>query len=53
VGRPERGDPRPVSDFVLSAFPAEFNVGALVSRSADAVETLLRDGLGQTQQDFN
>ncbi len=53
VGRPERGDPRPVADFVLSPFTPEIDVGALVARSADAVETLVRDGLDQTQRDFN
>lgn len=53
VGRPERGDPRPVADFVLSAFTPEVDVDALVARSADAVETLVREGLDQTQRDFN
>ncbi len=53
VGRPERGDPRPVADWVLTRFPDEIDVEALVSRSADAVETLLRDGLDQAQRDFN
>lgn len=53
VGRPERGDPRPVADFVLSPFTDEVDVDALVARAADAVETLVRDGLDQTQRDFN
>ncbi len=53
VGRPERGDPRPVADFVLSPFEPDVDVGALVARSADAVETLLRDGLDETQREFN
>jgi PTH1 family peptidyl-tRNA hydrolase len=53
VGRPERGDPRPVADFVLSAFPSEFNVEELVGRAADAVETLAREGLEEAQQKFN
>ena len=53
VGRPERGDPRPVADFVLSAFPPEVDVEGLVARAADAVETVLRDGLEETQQRFN
>ena len=53
VGRPERGDPRPVSDWVLSPFEPEVDVGALVTRAADAVETVVRDGLEEAQQRFN
>jgi peptidyl-tRNA hydrolase, PTH1 family len=53
VGRPERGDPRPVADYVLSEFEPEVDVDALVSRAADAVETLARDGLEVAQQRFN
>jgi PTH1 family peptidyl-tRNA hydrolase len=53
VGRPERGDPRPVADFVLSDFAPEIDVAALVARAADAVETLVRDGLEEMQQRFN
>jgi PTH1 family peptidyl-tRNA hydrolase len=53
VGRPERGDPRPVADFVLSPFPPEVDVGALVARAADAVETIAREGLEEAQNRFN
>jgi PTH1 family peptidyl-tRNA hydrolase len=53
VGRPERGDPRPVADYVLSAFAAEDDVEGIVTRSADAVESLLAVGLEETQQRFN
>jgi len=53
VGRPERGDPRPVADFVLSPFAPEMDVDSLVARAADAVETLVRDGLDEAQQRFN
>ena len=53
VGRPERGDPRPVSDWVLSPFEPDVDVGALVGRAADAVETLVREGLEEAQQRFN
>jgi peptidyl-tRNA hydrolase, PTH1 family len=53
VGRPERGDPRPVADYVLSPFAPEDDVEAIVSRSADAVESLVADGLVETQQRFN
>ncbi len=53
VGRPERGDPRPVADFVLSTFAPEEDGDALVSRAADAVETLVVEGLEAAQQKFN
>jgi PTH1 family peptidyl-tRNA hydrolase len=53
VGRPARGDPRPVSDWVLSPFALEEDVEALVARAADAVETIVADGLEATQARFN
>jgi PTH1 family peptidyl-tRNA hydrolase len=53
VGRPGRGDRRSVADFVLSPFDPETEVEALVSRAADAIELLVRDGVEATQQRFN
>jgi PTH1 family peptidyl-tRNA hydrolase len=53
VGRPGRGDPRTVSDWVLSPFAPEEDVDALVTRAADAVETFLADGLEAAQARFN
>jgi PTH1 family peptidyl-tRNA hydrolase len=53
VGRPERGDPRPVADWVLSPFDASVDVGGLVARAADAVEVLVAEGLDEAQQRFN
>ena len=53
VGRPERGDPRPLADFVLSPFPPDVDVAALVARAADAVELVARDGLEEAQNRFN
>jgi peptidyl-tRNA hydrolase, PTH1 family len=53
VGRPGRGDPRSVADYVLSPFATEEDVGALVSRGADAVEMVAREGVETTQQRFN
>jgi PTH1 family peptidyl-tRNA hydrolase len=53
VGRPGRGDPRPVSDYVLSGFAAEDDAAAIVTRAADAVECLVADGLEETQRRFN
>jgi PTH1 family peptidyl-tRNA hydrolase len=53
VGRPGRGDHRSVADYVLSRFDPEEDADTLVMRSADAVETLARDGLEAAQQRFN
>jgi PTH1 family peptidyl-tRNA hydrolase len=53
VGRPGRGDPRPVADWVLSPFAPDEDADALISRAADAVETIVSDGLEMTQQRFN
>ena len=53
VGRPGRGDPRPVADYVLSPFEPEVDVDAFVARAADAVETLAREGLDGAQRRFN
>ena len=53
VGRPDRGDRRPVADYVLSDFEPEVDVDALVARAADAVETIAREGLEPAQQRFN
>ncbi|MFN0155832.1 MAG: aminoacyl-tRNA hydrolase [Gaiella sp.] len=50
VGRPERGDRRPVADYVLSPFEADDEREAIVSRAADAVECLLAEGLEETQR---
>ncbi|HEX5469355.1 MAG TPA: aminoacyl-tRNA hydrolase [Gaiellaceae bacterium] len=53
VGRPERGDPRPVADWVLSPFEPDVDVGAIVTRAADAAELLVAEGLEAAQQRFN
>jgi PTH1 family peptidyl-tRNA hydrolase len=53
VGRPKRGDRRPVSDYVLSNFDEFTDVDELVGSAADAVETLVADGLEAAQQRFN
>jgi peptidyl-tRNA hydrolase, PTH1 family len=53
VGRPERGDPRPLADYVLSAFTPQDDAEAIVTRAADAVETLDAEGLEPTQQRYN
>jgi peptidyl-tRNA hydrolase, PTH1 family len=53
VGRPERGDRRPLADFLLSDFEPHEDVAALVARAADAVETLDAEGLESAQRKFN
>lgn len=53
VGRPGRGDPRSVSDWVLSGFSPEEDVEALVTRSADAAEAIANEGLEAAQARFN
>ena len=53
VGRPGRGDPRPVADWVLSPFAPDEDAEALIARAADAVETIATDGLEAAQQRFN
>ena len=53
VGRPGRGDPRDVADYVLSAFEAHDDSDGLVGRAADAVEAILAEGLDETQRRFN
>jgi PTH1 family peptidyl-tRNA hydrolase len=53
VGRPGRGDPRDLADFVLSDFEPEDDAEAVVTRAADAVETLALEGLDAAQRTFN
>jgi peptidyl-tRNA hydrolase, PTH1 family len=53
VGRPGRGDPRGVSDYVLSSFDPEDDVDGVVTRAADAVEVIARDGLERAQARYN
>jgi len=53
VGRPGRGDPRPVADYVLAGFKPEDDAEAIVGRAADAVECLVAEGLEETQRRFN
>ena len=53
VGRPERGDPRPLADYVLSDFAPEEDVEGTIARVAEAVETLDAEGLEAAQRRFN
>ena len=53
VGRPERGDPRPLADYVLSNFEPHDDADTLVARAADAVEQLDADGVEEAQRAVN
>ncbi|MEI8105234.1 MAG: aminoacyl-tRNA hydrolase [Actinomycetes bacterium] len=53
VGRPGRGDRRPLADYVLSDFDVSEDAQAFVTRSADAVEALDAEGLEAAQRRFN
>jgi PTH1 family peptidyl-tRNA hydrolase len=53
VGRPGRGDRRPLADYVLSDFEPHDDAESIVARAADAVETLDAEGLDRAQARFN
>jgi PTH1 family peptidyl-tRNA hydrolase len=53
VGRPGRGDPRSLADFVLSDFESEDDADTIVGRAADAVEVIAREGLEAAQRRFH
>ncbi|HST17201.1 MAG TPA: aminoacyl-tRNA hydrolase [Gaiellaceae bacterium] len=53
VGRPERGDPRPLADWVLADFEPHEDPDGLVGRAADAVEALDAEGLEAAQRHVN
>ncbi len=53
VGRPERGDPRPLADWVLGDFEPHDDPERLVTRAADAVELLAAEGVERAQIQVN
>ncbi len=53
VGRPGRGDPRPLADYVLSDFEPHDDPERLIASAADAVELLDAAGLEATQRTVN
>ena len=53
IGRPERGDRRPLADWVLADFEPHEDAEGLVARAADAVEALDAEGLEVAQRRFN
>jgi PTH1 family peptidyl-tRNA hydrolase len=53
VGRPGRGDQRALADYVLSNFEPAEDADAIVATAADAVETVLRDGVEAAQRRYH
>ena len=53
VGRPGRGDRRPLADWVLTDFRPDEDPDGLVRAAADAVEVLDADGLEAAQRAVN
>ena len=53
VGRPERGDPRTLADFVLDDFRPHEDAERLVADAANAVELLDAEGLEAAQNRIN
>ncbi|MGH3135361.1 MAG: aminoacyl-tRNA hydrolase [Gaiellaceae bacterium] len=53
VGRPERGDPRDVADYVLAPFEAHEDRDGVVARAADALHVVVAEGLEEAQRRFN
>ncbi len=53
VGRPGRGDSRPLADYVLADFEPHDDVDSLVWNAAQAVEKLEAEGIERAQKDVN
>jgi len=53
IGRPERGDRRPVADWVLQPFPPGTDVDRLVRDGADCTLSVLRDGVDAAMRTWN
>jgi PTH1 family peptidyl-tRNA hydrolase len=45
VGRPERGDPRPVVDWVLTPFEPHVDVDGLIARGVECTLVVVREGM--------
>lgn len=53
VGRPKRGDRRPLADWVLANFEPHEHAEEIVARAADAVEVLAAEGVERAQLQIN
>jgi PTH1 family peptidyl-tRNA hydrolase len=52
VGRPRRGDPRSIADFVLGAFYEDEDPSDLIERAADCAETIVLDGIAEAERRY-
>jgi PTH1 family peptidyl-tRNA hydrolase len=53
IGRPGRGDRRPLADYVLADFEPHEDRDGVVARVVEAVETLDTEGLEAAQRQYN
>jgi PTH1 family peptidyl-tRNA hydrolase len=53
IGRPERGDPRPIADWVLQPFELGTDVDALVRDAADCAQAVIREGVDVAMRRWN
>lgn len=53
VGRPERGDPRPLADYLLADFEPHDDAESIVWNAAQAVERLEAEGIERAQATVN
>jgi peptidyl-tRNA hydrolase, PTH1 family len=53
IGRPERGDRRPIADWVLQPFAPGTDVDALVRDAADCAQDVTRDGVDAAMRRWN
>jgi PTH1 family peptidyl-tRNA hydrolase len=53
IGRPERGDPRPIADWVLQPFELGTDVDALVRDAADCAQAVIREGVDAAMREWN
>ena len=50
VGRPRRGDPRSVADYVLGAFYDDEDPADLIEQACDCAEAILADGIDEAER---
>jgi peptidyl-tRNA hydrolase, PTH1 family len=53
IGRPERGDRRPIADWVLQPFAPGTDVQALAADAADCAQAVVRDGIDAAMRRWN
>jgi peptidyl-tRNA hydrolase, PTH1 family len=52
VGRPRRGDPRSIADFVLGGFYEDEDPAPLIDRAADCATAIVLDGLEEAERRY-